>query len=250
MISSYAMSAMLVLALCCAACGTKSRDAHASPVPAQSPAAGTSTATATTNTAIPAALPTLPAAPRYFTEGFDTQPPQWVFAQADNGQTFAGPAVRDGFLVFDMTAANEWGYAIYNAASYTDVMVETQVQSRTAGDGAGGLICDYDEAKGWYEFNIFADQSYQLLFGQWLAPGIVRYTPLYQGESRAIRSDVNDLALQCQGSLLAPSINGEALQKWSEQRFELKAGKIGLSAASFTEVPFSLAFDWVKVSKP
>jgi hypothetical protein len=196
-------------------------------------------------------LPTLPAAaPRYFTENFDAKPPHWVFVQADNGQAFAGPTVRDGFLVFDMAGANEWGYAIYNAASYTDVLVETQVQSRTAGDGAGGLVCNYDETKGWYEFNIFANQSYQLLFGQWLSPGIVRYTPLYQGQSGAIRNDVNDLALKCQGSLLAPSVNGEALQKWPEQRFGLKAGKVGLSAASFTDAPFTLAFDWVKVSKP
>lgn len=244
------MPALLVLALYCGACAPKGTVGYVSPTPAQSPVAWTPSASAPTSTATPAGLPTLPPAPLYFTEPFDSKPAQWVFIQADNGQAFAGPSFRDGFLVFDLAATNEWGYALYNAHSYADVLVETQVQSRTAGDGAAGLVCDYDAIKGWYEFNIFANQTYQLLFGQWLSKGVVRYTPLYQGESQAIRNDVNRIALQCQGNLLAPSINGESLRKWPEQKFGLKAGQIGLSASSFADAPFTIAFDWVKVDRP
>jgi hypothetical protein len=244
------MPALLFLVAYCAACGPKATSSTAFPTSAQTRGVGTPSTPVPIGTATSTGLPTVGPAPRHFTEDFNSQPSHWVFVQADNGQTFPGPSVRDGFLVFDLAAANEWGYALYDAHSYTAVTVETQVQSRTAGDGAAGLVCDYDENKGWYEFNIFANQTYQLLFGQWLSKGVVRYTPLYQGESQAIRNDVNQLALECQGNLLAPSINGESLRKLPEQRFGLKAGRIGLSASSFTDAPFTIAFDWVKVAEP
>jgi hypothetical protein len=241
--------ALLLLALACSACGARASQASAAP-PATVTFTVTSTLIPSPVPVSPTARPTLPPAPRTFTEAFDLEPANWSFAEVDNGQPFAGPTTRDGFLVFDLALSNQWAYAFYAVHDYADVTIETEMQSRTAGDGAGGVVCRYDEKKGWYEFNVRQDQTYQLLFGQWLAPGVARYTPLYQGNSGQITSEANRIGLHCQGNILTPSINGVQLRRWQEQKFALQEGQSGLSASSFDDTPFTIAFDWVKVSEP
>lgn len=198
----------------------------------------------------PTASQTPPPGPRSFTEEFRAQPNYWDFLGVDNGQPFAAPSVQDGFLVFDLNASNQWAYGIYAGHEYGDVTVKAQLQNRTVGDGAAGLICRYDAKKGWYEFNVFADRSYELLYGQWLAEGIARYAPLYQGESDSIQSDENQVGLDCQGNELTPFVNGTQLRTWPELKFGLSGGKVGLAVSSFEDVPFTIAFDWLKVEEP
>ena len=125
-----------------------------------------------------------------------------------------------------------------------------QTDVPAGGTGAFGVICRYSEEQGWYEFNIYTDQSYELLFGQWLSPGIARYTPLSSGGSEKIKGDSNEIGLLCQGSTLTPFINGVQMRSWQDNKFGLKAGMIGISAASFESVPFTIAYDWLKVSEP
>ena len=245
--------ALLILALCASACGAATGQAPALANPTHPSAATAASATASGPTPTAAASPVPPTespAPRDFSEPFSGNPKYWAFVEVDNGQPYTKPAVQDGFLVYGLPAANQWAYGLYTGAHYTNVRIETEVQSRTTGDGALGLVCRYDEKNGWYEFNIFADQTYQLLFGQWLAPGVARYTPLYHGESPAIHSDTNQIALDCAGNTLAPFINGAPVKQWPELRFRLERGEVGVSVSSFTDAPFSAAFDWVKVSEP
>jgi hypothetical protein len=244
----------LILALICAACGVNDRQAQPSPTSEHpsGPQGGIATSTPTSNPSpvspTPSVIPT--SAPRNFTEEFSANAPDWTFLQIDNGQLIPGPSTRDGFLVFDLGAANQWVYALYEPQDYSDVVIEAQIQSRTPGDGAAGIVCRYDESRGWYELNIFADQTYELLFGQWLAAGVARYTPLYHGESEKIEADTNVIGLSCEGNVLTPVINGAPMRKWTEQKFALQKGKVGLSASSFQDAPFTIAFDRVKVSEP
>ncbi len=198
----------------------------------------------------PTATRTPPPGPRAFTEEFSSTLNYWSFLEVDNGQPFAGPRIQDGFLVFELNSSNQWAYGVYGGHDYGDVTVTAQLQSRTAGDGAAGLICRYDASKGWYEFNIYADRSYELLYGQWLAQGVARYAPLYQGDSDAIQSDENQIGLDCQGSQLTPFVNGTQLRTWPELKFALAGGKIGVAVSSFEDVPFTIAFDWLKVEEP
>ncbi len=197
---------------------------------------------------IPSPSPTPP--PPDFTETFDTLPPHWSFVHVESGQLLAGPVARDGFLVFELPAANEWGYAVYQGRQYTDVTIDAQTQYRTSGDGSAGIVCRYDEHVGWYELDVFQDQTYQLLFGQWLSPGVARYTPLYRDQSTKIQTDANELGLECKGSALTPVINGVRLHQYQEQKFALQEGAIGLAASSFADAPARIAFDSVKVSGP
>ncbi len=198
----------------------------------------------------PTAIPTIPPAPRTFTEQFDGILPYWTFQQIDFGQQAVIPNAEGGFLVFDLTAPNQWVYALYTVQDYTDIRLDAQVEVRAGVSGARGIVCRYSEEQGWYEFNIYADQTYELLYGQWLAPGLARYTPLFRGISPKIKVDANEIGLLCQGDTLTPFINGTQMRIWQDNKFVLKDGKIGISAASFAAVPFTIAYDWVKVSQP
>lgn len=177
-------------------------------------------------------------------------PAHWSFLQINNGQSLTGPSTRDGFLVFDLPFSNEWAYALYDGQDYKDVTVEAEIQDRTGGDGAAGLVCRYDENLGWYELNIFSDRTYELLFAQWLAPGLARYTPLFRGHSDAIQAGSNQIGLQCQGTMLTPVINGIPVQGRQEVQYRLQQGEVGLTVSSFQDSPLTIAFDWVKVSEP
>jgi hypothetical protein len=183
-------------------------------------------------------------------EQFEGSLPYWTFQQIELGPPDATPDAQGGFLVFDLPMPNQWVYALYSGQDYADVRVDAQVEDRAGQSGAMGIVCRYTEENGWYEFNIYADQTYEILYGQWLAPGLARYTPLFRGVSPKIKGDANEIGLLCQGDMLTPFINGTQLRIWQDTRIGLTDGKVGISAASFTEAPFTAAYDWVKVSLP
>ena len=191
---------------------------------------------------------TLPPALRIFTENFDSPSPYW----SNLGTNTVEPDVQlqSGFLVFNLTQANDWADAIYNAQDYQDVRVDAQVEVRAGNDGTVGVVCRYSRANGWYEFNIYADQTYVIMYGQWLSPGIARYTPLHRTSSEKIHTGMNQIGLLCEGNTLTPYINNVRMIVYTDNKVGLKDGNIGLTASSFTEVPFVAAFDWVKVSTP
>jgi hypothetical protein len=89
-----------------------------------------------------------------------------------------------------------------------------------------------------------------LLFGQWLAEGVARYTPLVRSESEKIQPGANEIGLSCAGNILTPYINGTQLRKRQENTFVVASGKIGISAASFEDLPVTISYDWVQVSEP
>jgi len=191
---------------------------------------------------------TLVPAPRDFTESFDSSSSYWTTFGTNN--VVPDVQLQNGFLVFNLTQSNDWADSIYNAQNYQDVRVDAQVEVRAGDDGAVGVVCRYSQANGWYEFNIYADQTYMLMYGQWLSPGIARYTPLHRTGSEKIKVGANQIGLVCQGDTLTPYINNVRMIVYEDNKVGLTHGNIGLTASSFTDVPFVAAFDWVKVSEP
>lgn len=222
----------------------------AAPFPPTSTAVPLVQSTATLTPPPPSPTVTLAPAPRDFTEEFEGSLPYWAFLQVDNGVPFSGPSVEAGYLVFDLGSSNQWAYALYGGPDYTDIRLDAKVEVRAGNDGAVGLVCRYSEKSGWYEFNVYSDQTYTLLSGQWLTPGVARYTPLFKGYSGKVLAGTNQLGLLCQGNVLTPYINGVQMRQWQEQKVGLQQGTIGISVSSFQDVPFTAAFDWVKVSEP
>jgi hypothetical protein len=195
--------------------------------------------------------PTATALPRFFTEEFDGQLPEWAVLQS-NHDSIPQTRIEQGTLTFDLEVPYQWAYAIIGAERYTDVRIDTTVQSRGTSPEAFGLLCRYSEANGWYEFNVSGDGDYTVLFGQWLAPGVANYAPIASDSSEYLKPGgaQNEVGLSCQGDTLWLYINGKLFRKIDVSRFGLKDGRLGLAAASFENVPVTAAFDWVRVSAP
>ena len=237
---------LAALALVCAACAPAAQTASPSAMDTPTPrpaATADSTLPPPTLTSTPA-----PAA-RLFTENFDSTPANWVSFQTSGAGLDL--QVQDGFLLFNLRGPNNWAYAIYSGQDYAEVRLEAALENRAAEDSVLGLICHYGEGQGWYEFNVYADRTYMLLYGEWLGEGSARYTPLYRGFSEKIQAGgSNQLGLLCQGRTLTPFVNGVQLRKWDEKQFGLVSGRIGIAAASFEAVPVVAAIDWLTVGEP
>jgi hypothetical protein len=240
------------------ACLPPSNGQGASPEPSPLP---TVTATRVTPTSVPATVtPTIPPSPtatpippkKFFTEEFDTTPVYWstLYASGDPGRV---DILNDGgALTFELYSSNAWLYAIYGAFEYDSVHIETLVESQGSDLNAMGLVCNYSEQDGWYEFNISSDSTYNVLYGQWMAEGIARYTPILNDTSDRIATGntTNEIGLDCYENILQLYINGKLIRKLNVEHIGLTSGKVGLTLGSFEEAPVILAFDWVKVSEP
>jgi hypothetical protein len=191
--------------------------------------------------------------PRYFSEEFDIVPVYWSTLYASSGDPSRVETFNDqSALTFELYSPVAWSYVIYSAHEYEGVHIETRVESRGSDVNAMGLVCNYNEQAGWYEFNISGDGTYNLLYGQWLAEGIASHTPIANDVSEYIKvgDTTNELGLDCLEDTLQLYINGKLFRKIDVSRFELNRGKVGLAVSSFDEVPVILAFDWVRVSQP
>jgi hypothetical protein len=229
----------------------------ASVVVSASPSAWPSPVPTRTRTPEPSPVPPSPSPTpspeppsRVFTEEFTTTPLDWEYLQVDTGATLPSPEVAGGLLVFDLPSPNQWIYGIYDPFEYADVRLDASVQVRPGSHAVPGLVCRYDAARGWYEFDILDDQTYVLLYGEWLAEGVARYTPLVQAVSEKIVAGENELGLLCQGDVLTPFINGTQLRRRQEGNYRLTSGKVGIAAASFEKAPAEIAFERVTVAEP
>lgn len=190
--------------------------------------------------------------PRFFVEEFESPPLLWntLYASGEPKQTDL--LQQNGKLTFELYGLNTWIYAIYNGYEYEAVHLETRVEAYQSNPNSMGLVCHYSEQNGWYEFNLSGEGHYTLLYGQWLAEGIARYTIIRSEPSDRIQrgSAINELGLDCADNSVQLSINGKIVRKVDVSRFGLKSGKVGLAVASFDDLPVILAFDWFKVSEP
>jgi hypothetical protein len=227
------------------------------PVEPGSPTASPTSLHTATRTPPPSPVPPTPSPnpspsppSRVFTEEFTGAAPYWQYVQVDTGAALPNPKLEGGFLVFDLPSPDQWIYGVYAPFEYADVRLDATVQVRFGGDAVPGLVCRYDGERGWYEFDVLDDQTYVLLYGEWLADGVARYTPLVRAESEEIVSGANELGLLCEGDVLTPFINGTQLRRRQESTYGLTSGNVGIAAASFERAPAQIAFDRLQVSIP
>ena len=162
----------LFLLIGCLALTSACQSASATPQAESTPiAAATQTppppATATmTFTPAPTLTPT--PVPLFFTEEFNTDLGAWASFQTGGAEA---PTVNleNDLLRIDFPSPDTWYYAIHNAHEYSGVFVSAKFLGTPT--GSIGVICDYSETNGWYEFNLASDGTYSVLFGQWLTRG-------------------------------------------------------------------------------
>jgi hypothetical protein len=202
-----------------------------------------------TRFATPAPTLTPTPVPLFFTEEFNTDLGAWISFQTGGAEA---PTVNleNDFLRVDFSSPNTWYYAIHNAHEYSGVFVSAKFLGTPS--GSLGVICDYSESNGWYEFNVASDGTYSVLFGQWLAQGIAQYTPIATDTTEYLQPAKLDyeIGLACQDSILFLYINAKLFRKLDVTRYGLTKGRIGINASSFDEIPMTATFDWVKISEP
>ena len=205
-----------------------------------------------TVTLIPSPTSTPEPPPRFFTEEFDSAPANWSTLHASGDASRIDTLNQDGKLIFELYSSNTWAYTVYGAQAYDTVHIEARIESTGSDVNYMGLVCNYDEQAGWFEFNISSDGSYNVLYGQWLGDGVASYMPVADGGAEYINvgDNTNEMGLDCLGDTLQLYINGKLFRSIDVSRFELNGGKVGFAVASFEEVPVILAFDWVKVGEP
>jgi hypothetical protein len=234
------------------ACQSASATPHLGEASTTMTATQTSLPSATvTMTRTATSTPTLPhtPVPLYFTEEFNTDLGAWASFQT-GGAEESTANLENNFLRIDLPLPDTWYYAIHNAHEYSGVFVSAKFSGTPT--GSLGVICNYSESNGWYEFNVASDGSYSILFGQWLAQGIAQYTPIAVDSSEYLQPGnlTYEIGLTCQNNILLPHINGKLFRKVDVTRYGLTKGKIGIDAASYEEVPMIATIDWVKVSEP
>jgi hypothetical protein len=208
-----------------------------------------------TSTFTPA--PTLPPTPTltptsvpiFFTEEFNADLGAWSSFQTGGAQPSVVTLANDS-LNIQMNAPHTWYYAIHNAHEYPGVFLSAKFSGAPA--GSMGLVCNYSEAYGWYEFNITHEGTFSVLLGKWLAPEVADYTPIFNGSTEYIQvGNLNyEIGLTCHNNTLFLQVNGKMFRKLDVSQFGLPQGKIGISAASFDNVPMNANFEWFKVSPP
>ena len=201
-----------------------------------------------TQTFTPAPTFTSTPYPMYFTEEFNSDLGVWEAFQT-GGSSSPTVNLENSLLRIDIASPNTWYYAVYNGHEYSNVTVSAKVDGSP--NGSIGLLCYYNESKGWYEFNIASDRTYSVLFGQLLAQDIAQYTPLATNTLDYLEAgSLNyEISLTCQENTLLLYVNGILFRKLDVTRYGLTEGKIGLTASSFDEVPMTVFFDWVKVNQ-
>ena len=242
----FLMGCLTLLVACQSATATPQASETSTPIAATQTPPPPATATMTF-TPVPTLTPT--PVPLFFTEEFNTDLGAWTSFQT--GGTEA-PTVKleNDFLRVDFPSPNTWFYAIHNAHEYSSVFVSAKFSATPT--GSLGVICNYSEANGWYEFNLASDGTYSVLFGQLLAQGVAQYLPIANATTEYLQpGTLNDeIGLTCQDNTLFLFINGKFFRKLDVTRYGLTEGKIGITASSFDEVPMIATFDWVKVSEP
>jgi hypothetical protein len=189
--------------------------------------------------------------PRFFTHEFDSSLAGWVILQAGSEST-PNVSIENSTLRLQMDSPYTWLYALYSPEDYTDVYIETEYVNSALSPAAVGLVCRYSETDGWLEYNVSTDGSYNVLYGKWLDTGIADYLPILDGTSRDVRQsgDIQQIALTCTGTTLYLHINGIIVRSANVSSYDLPAGKVGVTASSFENVPVIAAFNWVTISEP
>ena len=227
-----------------AATPTPQPDLPSPTAPTQTPP-GPATAT---QTFTPVQTMTATPYPMYFSEEFNSELNGWESFQT-GGSGIPIARTENSLLQVDIASPDTWYYAIQNSHEYSNVTIRAKMEGNPS--GSIGLVCDYDESKGWYEFNIASDRTYSVLFGQWLAQDIAQYSPIATDATDYLEpGNLNDeIGLTCQGSTLLLYINGKLFRKLDVSRYGLTEGRVGITASSFAEIPMTASWDWVTVSE-
>jgi hypothetical protein len=184
--------------------------------------------------------------PYYFTDEFDAPSPYWSVYQTA-GVLEPRTSFENGALRIDLLTPDTWSIAVHTAHTYLNVSLRARVSATPS--GSVGLLCRYDEQDGWYEFNVSSEGVYNVLYGKWLAPGIVQYVPMISEASGLLSAGRLDyeLMLSCQDNFIHLYVNDRLLRRLDVTNYGLTEGGVGVTASSHAQAPMSVFFEWTRI---
>lgn len=184
---------------------------------------------------------------RYFQDDFVTLSSYWQFLQT-GGSTVFETAPGNNSLRIYLPNPDTWYIGIHTAHQYSDVFVRAKFISSSS--GSVGLICRYEESTGWLEYNIDTNGKYSVLQGEWLAAGIVKYTPITSGESNHLSTGSFDteVGLYCEGDFLSLYANETIIRRVYVSSYGPPEGAAGMTFSSHGDVPLDVLVDWFQIS--
>lgn len=199
----------------------------------------------------PTLEPTSTPFPQFFTNEFDSSLTGWVILQAGN-EAVPNITNENSRLLLQMDSSYTWVYALYGAQDYSSVRIDTKFVNNALSPASMGLICNYSESDGWFEYNVTTDGTYNLLHGKWLSNGIADYLPILDGSSNAIQQSgmEQQIGMICDGEKVILLVDENIIRSTDVSRYGLGSGKVGVTASSYENTPVIASFDWVKVSEP
>ncbi len=188
-------------------------------------------------------------APDYFTEEFDDLIPNWTYDVKHGDATQLDIHTDNGVLVFNITGEDLYAYLMYDPYIYKNVRIDVFADNRGKNTNDVVLVCRYSE-EGWYEFNISNGGLWTVWVNDKLTGG--GYLSLNSGGSTAIRSgrDTNEYTAICNGNTLSLYINGREITSFTEKKYNLRDGQVGIGVSSYSVLPIIVEFDWVTISEP
>ncbi len=198
-----------------------------------------------------------PSALQFFTEEFDTPlSAHWDTLTVTGSDAADADKVtvesQDGKLVWDFDSEDLYYYLFYNAFDYEDVQIDIRADNRGRNNNSISMICRYDPEVGWYEFNIANSGLYDIFYAEVTSNGDIGYNLLVNGGSNSIKQgkEINEYSIICKGDQLTLNINGDEVKTFTEKKYGLRNGQIGISVSSFNVLPILIEMDWVKISEP
>jgi len=188
----------------------------------------------------------------FFKEDFNGNLGDWKLFLTSGSTSEMTLSVKDGFLFFDLQSQNIVAYSYYTPKTYDNVRMDVRVDNRGSLSDAI-VICRYNEAEGWYEFNITSSGLYQILYGKWNNDKRgASYARIANGASAQVKTgkNINDYSVTCNNRNLSLSVNGVEVRAVVDNQFVLRKGYVGVGSASPKFSDVRVGIDSVVVRKP
>jgi len=182
----------------------------------------------------------------FYTEEFSIPPENWTYILVSGEDADLDLYTQNDRLVFEITGENVWPYFSYNSFTYGDVRLDTRAENLGNNNNNITLYCRAND-RGWYEASVTNSGLYAFLRYEY---DTGEFTVLYNGGVQNLRTgkDTNDFTLICAGDRLTLAVNGVEVRTVEDSLFD--SGYVGISVASFEDVPVHVEFDYVTISEP
>jgi hypothetical protein len=185
----------------------------------------------------------------YYVEEFDSDISSWSYFLMSGNESEMDLYTEDGYLVFDLQGEDQWVYVLYDEYYYPEVRIDVLAENRGMNTNNVSLICNYSDTEGWYEFNISNGGLYDILAYSEIDGDY--YQLASGGSTNVVTGRAENLYTAiCQGNQLALYINGVLEREYTDNKYNLREGQVGLSVASFDVLPILVNIDYFSISLP